>query len=211
MTFNSKVYREQGGSTMVFASGAVAKFEAGAQISGLGLSGVLPGNLASGTIPLGAHLFSARKLSSAENYATGAIHLTTTGNPSLEHTSTADQSAYISWASGQTVGLKLPPVAMPADLATAGGMRIDLYGRTAGTATANDASAQFDVRCWSGVGDTEMGTTHANFTSTPAWQSISIASGDLTTNMLNITLVPQTHAGRELRLYDMRARYVRTS
>ena len=209
MTYNTKVYREQGGATMVVASGGAIRIEAGGTINGL--TNGLPGNLASGSIDLGPYLFSARKMSSAENFATGALHITTTGNPSLEVNSTVDGAGYLNWASADVTAIQLPPVDMPNDLATGGGLRIDLYGESVGTGTASDAAAGFDVRCWSGQGDTEMGATHPNFTSTPGYQTVAVASGDLTTGPLTIRLVPQAHAGRPFRLQGGRLRYTRSS
>ena len=212
--YQTKVYRKQGGNEMVVASGGTLTLEAGAVMSGLGLAGVLPGNLAQGTIPLGQHLFAARQLASAETLSTGvtAIITASADSPQLALTSSGDQSLYLNYASAVVSGIKLPPVAMPADIATAGGLTIELFGECVGTATAADAAMGFDVRCWSGIGDTEMGATHPNFTSTPSWKGITVASGDLNaTANLNITLVPSAHAGRALRLYDMRARYTRSS
>ena len=236
--YREQVRGPGGGATETFASGAVLLLEAGSSFTfnstmvvganaliDLSAGGVgtlvlatgeiaasdLAGNLASGYIPLGAHLFRSQKMASAETLATGigAQLLTTTGDPSIELTSTGDQSAYLNYTSAIVVGLKVPPIAMPHDLATAGGMTIELFGESVGTATAIDAAEGFDVRAWAGIGDTEMGATHPNFTSTPAWQGITIASGDLTTTILNITLNPQAHANRAFRVYDMRARYTR--
>jgi hypothetical protein len=209
MTYNTKVYRKQGGAEMVIASGGTLTLEAGAVVNGLSHS--LSGNLASGTIDLGPYLLSARKMSSAENFATGALHITTTGNPSLEVNSTVDGAGYLNWASADVTAIQLPPISMPADFAPGGGLRIDLFGESVGTGTASDAAAGFDVRCWSGQGDTEMGATQPNFTSTPGYQTVALASGDLSTAPLTVRLVPQAHAGRAFRLQGGRIRYNRTS
>lgn len=229
LTYQPKVYREQNASALVVASGGTIRTEPGGVISGATATGSfvfatgeiessdLKGNLASGTIPLGAHLFAARELASAETLSSGSTAptlffgglLLSDTTPSLNLVSSGDQAFYLNWASANVDGIKLPPVAMPADLATAGGLSVDLFGESVGTATAADAKAAFDVRAWAGVGDTEMGATHPDFTSTPGWQTVSIASGDLTTNVLNLTLVPEAHAGRAIRLYDMRIRYTR--
>jgi hypothetical protein len=218
-SYQSKVYRSQGSSALVVASGGSLQLEPGAQVTGLGAAGVLPGNIASGTIDLGPHLFAGREAASGETVSSGSTapayffggFILPDTSPAFTLTSSGDQSFYLNWTSANTDGLKLPPIAMPADLSTAGGMSIDLYGESVGTATAADAKSCFDVRCWAGIGDTEMGATHPDFSSAPSWQSITIASGDLTTTVLNVTLVPQAHAGRAIRLYSMRARYTRTS
>lgn len=221
----TNVYREQGGATMVVASGGSLRFEAGSTfelatgVTVKGLGANLPGNLASGTIDLNNHLFNARELASAETFASGSTapaaffygQLGPDTTPVLNLTASGDQSWYLSWVSGNVDAIKLNPIALPVDLSTAGGLTIELKGESIGTGTASDAAAAFDIRCWSGVGDAEMGASHPNFTSTPTWQGITIASGDLTTGLLNITLVPLTHAARALRLYGARARYVRSS
>ena len=177
----------------------------------------LGANLRVGTIPLGGHLFAGRKLASAETLATGLAGqlLTTTGDPSIELTSSGDQSAYLNYASAIVVGLKLPPIALPRDFSTAGGLTLELLGESVGTGTASDAAAAFDIRAWAGLGDTEMGSSHPNFTSAPTWQGVTLASGDVlapTTDIaatINVTLTPLAHAGRAFRVYDMRARYTR--
>jgi len=228
------IYRQQHGgrnTSMVVASGSVIRIESGGVIDGSSAVGSftfatgeiaaadLAGNLSSGTIPLGGHLFGARQLASGENFVSGTSAkaafwgglLNTQGDPAMLLTSSGDQSFYLNYVEGSVVGIKLPPVAMPVDLATAPGMTVELFGESFGTATASDAKSAFDVRCWSGIGDTEMGSTHPDFTSTPSWKSITIASGDITKDILNITLVPQAHAGRKIRLYDARIRYTRSS
>lgn len=229
----SRFYSEQhinAGSTREMASGAVLHLSAGALIDAATATGLLTlatgaitnamhaGNLTSGTIPLGGHLARALKLASAETLATGVgvQLLTTTGNPSIELVSTGDQAMYIEWASAQTVGIKLPPVALPADFSTAGGANIELFMETIGSATAEDANAAMDVRVWAGIGDTEMGSTVA-ISSAGQWRTVNITSGNVLApgstlgGFLNITLAPSAHAGRAWRLYDMRMRYERTS
>lgn len=230
---NSRFYSEQhinAGSTREMASGAVLHLSAGALIdaatatglitlaSGAINAGHLAGDLASGTVPLGSHLFRSMKLASAETLATGLGPqlLTTTGNPSIELTSTGDQSGYVEWASAQVIGIKVPPIALPADFATAGGAAIDLFMQTVGTATAEDADAAMDVRAWAGIGDAEMGATVA-ISSANQWRTLTITSGNVlgpdstVGGFLNLTLVPGAHAGRAWRVYDMRMRYTRSS
>lgn len=213
MSYNAKVYRTQGATAMVVASGGQIQIEAGGGITGLGAAGALPGKLASGSFDLTAHLFMGRNLASAETLATGvAPFLTASADaPQVALTSSGDQSMYLNYASAVVAGVKVLPFSLPQDLSTAAGLTIELKGETAGTASAADAAQGFDIRVWSGVGDTEMGATHPNFTTTPTWKGITVASGDLTTGMINVTLVPSAHANRAIRLYGMRARYTRTS
>lgn len=226
---NGVVDGSTGTGRFIFAAGEIASADiataaidsshiaadavASAELTSRAITGEhLQGNLASGTLALGAHLMAARELASGETLVTASNGLITPETtPALALISTADQTWYLNYASAVVDGLKLPPIAMPADLSTVDAVTLELYGETAGTATAADAEQGFDIRVWAGIGDTEMGATHPNFTSTPAWQGITVASGDLSTAMLNVTLVPSAHAGRAIRLYDMRMRYTRST
>ena len=181
----------------------------------------LPGSLGLGYIDLSPYIFGARQLASAEQFIAGTSAETafwggilvgngaTAGTPAMVLTASGDQSFYLNWASAVVVSIKLPPVFMPGDMSTAGGLTVGLYGESVGTGTASDAAAGFDIRCWMDVGDTEMGSTHPNFTSTPSLQTIALASGNVSTGLLNITLVPQAHAGRPFRLYGGRIAYTK--
>lgn len=176
-----------------------------------------PGSLASGSIDLTRHLFGAREMASAEEitsgttaptYFFGGLLLTDT-TPSLDVLSTADPILRMQWVSANVDTIMVLPFSLPGDLSSAGGLTIQLYGETVGTATAADAEQGFDIKVRSGLGDTEMGATHPNLTSTPGWQGITVASGDLTTNQINVHLTPSAHAGRALNLYAMRALYTK--
>lgn len=205
----SKVYMKQGATAMVVASGGSIILEAGGVISGLGVHE-----------GLGAHLFAARELASAENFASGTSAptlfwggvLDSETTPKMAMNSTADQSFFLEWASGNADGVKLPPIAMRPEFSTAGGLSIDLYGETGGTGSAADAIQAITVKAFFGAGNANVGSTHANFTSTPGWQTVTVASGSVVANVpLNLTLIPQAHTGRTVRLYDMRLRYSRSS
>ena len=180
-------------------------------------AGTLAGALATGTIDLGAHLFAARELSSAENFASGTSApayfwggmLYNESTPALALNTTLDETASVFWIGGNVDAIKLPPVALPSDLSTAGPMTIELYGETVGTASAADAIQSVQSKIWMGIGGTVLGTTQPSFTSTPSWQGTAVASGSLTTDVMNIILLPQAHANRGIRVYGARARYRR--
>lgn len=228
LTYQSKVYHERESSAEVVASGGKIRVESGGEIN-LESGGVfngssgqvnLPGSLAKGYIQLGPYLMGARQLASAENFIAGTsaesgfwggmlIQGATAATPQMSLTSTGDQSFYLEWASAVVVGIKLPPIEMPGDMSTAGGITVNLYGETVGSASAADAKDAFDIRAWMGIGDTEMGATHPDFTSTPDYKSITLASGDVTTGVLNLTLVPEAHAARAIRLYGGRIDYTK--
>ena len=210
------IYRAQHtgrGTTMVVDNDGVLDITSGAVL--------LPGSLGQGYIDLGPYIFGARQLASAEQFIAGSSAETafwggvlyggtaTAGTPAMVLTSSGDQSFALNWASAIVVSIKLAPIFMPGDMSTAGGITIGLYGETLGTGSASDAADAFDIRCWMDIGDTEMGSTHPNFSSTPSLQTITLASGDVSTGVLNITLVPQAHAARPFRLYGGRITYTK--
>ncbi len=228
---NAKVYMQQGASTLVVANGGRIRIESGGNIdlsTGVGAitfatgeisAADLAGNLSSGSVDLGVHLMAARELSSGENFASGSTApsyffeglLGKDTSPSLGTLSTGDQTFTLQWASANVDGIKLPPIALPADFSTAGGIRLDILGESIGTGTASDAVAAVTIKAWCGVGGADLGTTHPNFTSTPTYQTISLSTGNLATTVLNITLIPQAHAARAINVYGLRMRYNRTS
>lgn len=181
----------------------------------------LPPNLATGRIPLGVNLFNARNAASGETVASGSSAPTAfwggllmpDGAPALKFNSTVGRIPMLEWVSANVAAIVLPPVAMPADFSTAGGLTIELFGEAVGTATAADAAQAITIvahfASLTSASDADVGATHPNFTTTPSWKGITIASGSVGTNSLSMILTPQTHAARALRLYDMRARYTR--
>lgn len=178
----------------------------------------LPGSLSIGYISLGAALFGARNMASGETLASGTTAPTAffggllmpDGEPSLGFNSTADHVWRMQWTSANVAAIATLPVALPNDMSTAGGFTIELFGESIGTGTASDAIAAVTILPRFGIGAASgAGSTHPNFTSTPSWQGITVASGTVTTDNLSIQLTPQAHAGRAIRLYDMRASYTK--
>lgn len=179
----------------------------------------LPGSLANGYLSLGSALFSARTLASAENIASGSTAPTAFFggllmpdgvSPAIKMNSTIDHVLVLQWTSAQVGAIITPPVALPDDLSTADGLTIELLGESIGTGTASDAKAAFTVLPSFGVATTSgTGTTHADFSSTPSWQSIAVASGSITTGQLTVQLTPEAHAARAISLFDMRVRYTK--
>jgi hypothetical protein len=216
----SKVYKTQGATAVIAASGGTFKLDGGAANFASGRV-TMPPALAKGYLDLSAYLMGARQLASAEQFIPGTSGEIafwggvlvgaggTAGTPALVLTASNDQSLYLNYASAVVVGIKLPPIALPGDLSTAGGLTISLYGETVGSASAADAKDAFDIRAWFDIGDTECGATHPDFTSTPAFKSVTVASGDVTTGILNITLVPEAHAARAIRLYGGKMEYTK--
>lgn len=211
-TGQSKVYRTQGSTGLVIGEGGSLNAASGKV--------TLPGSLAKGYIDLSPYILGARQMASAENLISGTSAETafwggmlvkgaTAGTPALDLTASGDQSAYLNWASAIVVAIKLAPIMMPGDMSTAGGLTVGLFGESVGTGTASDAKSALDIRCWMDIGDTEMGSTHPDFTSTPSLKTIALTSGNVSTGILNITLVPEAHAGRAIRLYGGRVDYTK--
>jgi len=216
----AKVYMKQGATGLEVASGGTIALQAGGHINAASGKFTQPPSLAKGYIDLGPYLMQARELASAETMLAGTsaetaywggilIGGSTGTTPGLALTSSGDQSLYLNWASANVDAIKLPPIAMPGDMSTAGGIAVGLLGENVGSASAADAAMAFDVRCWMDIGDTEMGATHPNFTTTPSYKSVALASGDVSTGVLNITLNPQAHANRAIRLYGGRIDYTK--
>lgn len=215
---HSKIYRTQNATAQVFSSGSQAQFTSGSEANfGPGstanfTSGAvkMPGSLAKGYLDLGPYILSARQLASAETLTTASGSIVNPdGAAAVSLVSTGDQAIYLNWASAVVAGIKLPPIAMPGDMSTAGGLGVHLYGESIGSATAADAKSAFDIRAWMDVGDTEMGATHPDFTTTPGYASVALTSGNVSTGILNLTLVPEAHAGRAIRLYGGRIDYTK--
>lgn len=182
-----------------------------------------PANLASGHMNLGVHLFTARNAASGETITSGSSAPTAfwggllmpDGQPALKFDSTVGRIPMLEWVSAVVAAIVLPPIAMPQDFSTAGGLTLEMFGETVGTASAADAIQAITIAAHfaslTSASDADVGATHPNFTTTPSWKGITIASGSVGTNSLSVILTPQAHALRAIRLYDMRARYTRVT
>ena len=182
----------------------------------------MPGSLARGYIDLGPHLFGARVAASGETVASGSTTPTAffggllmpDGAPALKMDSTANRRLSLNYASAIVAALALPPIAMPADFSTAGGLTLEMYGETVGTASAADAIQAFTWEArfsalTSASTPADAGTTAPSFTSTPSWKGITIASGSVATNQLSVIITPQAHALRAINIFGMRASYAK--
>ncbi len=211
-TYNARVYMKQGATELVIDNGGTLTLAAGSVVNGMLV-------VATGSIDLGPYLFAARELSSGDNFASGSTAPTmffegvlgVDTTPAFSNLSSGDQTFALTWASNNTDSIKLPPIALPVDFSTAGGLRVDILGESIGTGTASDAIAAIQVRAWCGIGGADLGSTHPNFTSTPSYQTVALSTGNLATTVLNLTLTAQAHAGRPIRIFGGRVRYTRSS
>lgn len=217
--YQPKVYREQGASAFVVAASGKIRVESGGEIaleagSVLNASAgqiVLPANLKRGFIPL--DLFSGRILSSAENMlgivvnTTGAELGASVGGllnagsiPTLTMNSTVNGAAVITWASGQNAAVAFPPIPIPPDFASAGGLSIHAIAERASDNASNNV---LDFRFWANAGTTEKGTTGATMTSTPAEYSAVVSSAESGGHpgYWNVRIVPGTHTNNAVKVY----------
>lgn len=188
--------------------------------SHLDLSGSvqLPGSLARGYINTGPNLFGGRNAASNETIASGSSAPTAfwggmlmpDGNPAMKFLSSGDKVWMLQWASAQVAAVAMLPVALPNDMSTAGGLTIEFYGETYGTASAADAKDCLTIVPHFGIGNTSgTPTTAPDFTSTPSWKGITVASGTVTTDDLTVTVYPAAHAARGLQVYGARVSYAK--
>lgn len=198
---HTRVYREQGGSRQVVASGGTILVEAGGTIDASAGSITLPGTLRQGFVDL--PLLGAWEVASADSLNA----LTSGTNPSLGRINAGtDPKGKISWstAAGTTDPVQWD-VMLPPDVASGGGLTVGLYGEGA---SAN-ATNELNVRVFFGVGDANAGTTVA-LTSAPGLRTIAVASGDVIVNTpLSIIVSPNAHASGAIDLYGGRIVYTR--
>ena len=215
---NIGIYTQQVGpgraATMVFDDGGTLDLTSGKV--------TFPGALARGYIDLGPHLFAARQAASGEKITSGSTAPSAffggiiggaDATPSLDMVTTGNHIVRFQWASAIVTAIALPPIAMPADMSTAGNLNLELYGETVGTASAADAAQGFTVEArmsvLSSASSTNIGATAPDFTSTPGWSVLTLATGSITTAFLDVILTPQAHAARALNLYAARVSYAK--
>src|SRR3990167_8311257 len=143
----SRVYRRQGATEITVASGGRVVVEAGGVLDASAGAVTLPCSQMQGRIDLGPYIFAARQLASAETLTTASGSVVNPdGAAAVALVSTADQSLHLNFASAVVAGIKLPPIAVPTDLSTAGGMTIGLFGESIGAGTASGAEAGVVIR-----------------------------------------------------------------
>ena len=178
----------------------------------------LPGSLGIGYINIGSNLFGGRNAASNETIASGTSAPTAfwggllmpDGQPAMKFVSSADKVFMLQWASAVVAAVALLPVSLPNDMSTAGGLTIEFFGETYGTGSATDAVDALNITPHFGIGgSTALGTTAPDFTSTPSWKGITVASGSVTTNDVSITVWPGAHALRGIQVYGGRISYTK--
>lgn len=207
----ARIYRKQGATGFVVASGGEITVEAGGEINASAGMLTLPPNLKRGFLSL--DILSARSLASGENYITANVTVTGTNLgasiggilhagsvPTLTVNSTDARGAVLTWASGQTPVIAFPPVPIPPDFSSAGGLT---YHALAERTSDNASNNVLDFRVWAGQTATNVGTTGTTMTTTPAEYSITVASGSVGAHpgVWNFHLVPGTHTNNAVRVF----------
>lgn len=178
----------------------------------------LPGSLGRGYMNIGSHLFAGRNAASNETIASGSSApaafwgglLMPDGVPAMKFRSSGAKEWMLDWATAGVAAVAMLPVSLPDDMATAAGLTIEFFGETYGTASATDAKDCLTITPHFGIaGSTALGATAPDFTSTPSWKGITVASGSVTTDEVTITVWPQAHALRGLRVYGARIGYTK--
>lgn len=153
------------------------------------------------------NLLNALEVSSADSLNA----LTSGTNPSIGRVNAGtDPANRIRWASGTgnadpiQFGFYMPP-----DLSTAGGLTFTLYGE----GSSANAENKLNVAVWFGVGGSNVGASGGALSSTPAAQSISVASGSLVANVpVTVIVTPSSaHASGPIDLYGLRATYTQVT
>ncbi len=175
-------------------------------------------NLGTGYIPL--DIFGLRAIASNDfqnetvvstggsEKASGGILASLGAIGSLNRVNGAtDKAARVVLKNGTTGEFQFPTVALPPNIDDGEDLTINLLARMAGS---SDTTTVIDVQAFFGVGDTECGGNTSALTATIAKKSVTIAAADVLAypNVLNIMLVPGTHATDAIWIYGAWIEYV---
>lgn len=169
----------------------------------------LGGNLAIGFIPLDITTVRIISSNAIQNTTEGGVPDGNT-TPILARVNGAtDKALRLTWAATVETEVQFAPVPKPPDLDGATDLTIHLL---VAKDANNDATAAIDVQVFDGVGDTEMGGNTAAITeTTPTEKTVTIAHANVgdPPGVLNISLVPGTHANDAIYLYAAWIEYTR--
>lgn len=218
----ARVYRKQGATAYVVASGGTLELQPGGIADFSSGQVRLPANLAKGVQSL--DLMAGRILSSGENFfdiivnTTGASLNASVGGmvhagsvPKLNTLSTASKVHMITWASAQAQVLRPPIFVKPADFDSSGVVTVNI--RTRAQQAGTNLGWQVDV--WDNENATNIGTsTPALGTSAWTQQSITLPVGANLTGYpgtLAVSLSPKTHANDAMDITACWIEYARRS
>lgn len=129
--------------------------------------------------------------------AVGGILASDSAPALLRLNGATDKALAVTWATGNLDEAQFPPIPMPADLDETSDITIHLLVKMSGGA---DTSTNFDVQVFDGIGDTEMGGSAGNFTSSLVEYVVTILAANISgnpTGFLNISLVPSGAHGTD--------------
>ena len=224
---HSRVYREQNASRQVVASGGTLLVEPGGTLTASGqitfgagssftmdstvtLTGLLnaslgavalPGSLRRGYIPLTP--IGVKTTATAS----GIVPLTTGTNPQLHNPDITSGFLRYRWtsAAGSLNPLFFAPVRVPDELATDGGLVINVVG----VGASANASNELNIAVRAGTATANVGSTRA-LTSSPVQSTMAVTSGNTpATGLISISVFPSAHASGAIDLYSMGIAYRR--
>lgn len=218
----ARVYRTQGATAQVIASGGTLEIQPGGVLNAASGQIRFPANLGKNVYPL--ELMAGRVLASGENFlgfniaATGADIGTSGGGmitggsvPKLQTLSTASKVHMVTWASAQAQVLRLPIFVKPPDFDSSGTVTVNILQRSQQVGT----NLGWKIDVWDNVNATNIGSTTPALVSS-AWsqQSVTLTpSANLTgyPGTLAVSLSPQTHANDAMDVYACWLEYQRRS
>jgi len=205
----ARVYKTQGGTGLVFASGSRLLVEQGASVqfnTTLDLASaalILPGSLARGYIPL--RPIGAKTTATAS----GIVPFSTTGvQPKMANPDITSGYLAWTWATANTNPMYFEPVRVPDDLSTAGGLTAHLV---ASGAVANATNAlHLAMRAGTATADVIAGTSgNIALGGAAAETTLAISSGNVpATGFMSFSLYPENaHATGAISLYALGLSY----
>ncbi len=139
------------------------------------------------------------------------VHLDDTTTPEFARIDSAtDKGLQVLWITGNLDEVAWPEVYMPPDLDSDQDITIHIVGEMSG---GTDTTTSIDVQVFDSSGDTEMGGSTGNFTSTRTEFTVTISAADITGHplgWLSISLVPAgAHAADTLAIFSAWIEYTR--
>jgi hypothetical protein len=205
--YQPKVYRKQGGDTLVIASGGKIEVESGGEIEyQSGAVDDKTGDRNKGFINL--DLFSAQIIGSNEIPDSGNF-LDGNTAPEIKRTNAAtDKSAFVNWIANGVEEIQFAPFAYPPDLDDSAAVEVHLLAKMAAGGMDTPVIA---IGYFEGVGDTNAGGNTAALSITLADVSVSIAAGDVGAHpkAATVTVTPAAHANEAVEVYAAWIEYTR--
>lgn len=213
MSYQPKVYREQGGTDLVVVSGGKIRVETGGEVElqagatfDFAALGVYTGSI---VIPLAAfrELVTDDIPAAGSDANGGLLCKDTTPNYEAVNGST-DRAHQLQWAAGNVDKIAVS-LMLPADLDGAQAVNVRLIAGKTGTMD----TVAMSVSAWFDRGDTEVTGTSANLANGTGalLAAVALGASDVpdTPGQLTLVLFPGTHANDTVEVYGVRLDYSR--